>query len=465
MVALTAPWFLVRSLVTGVGLGMADAVGTVVALAAGAVVLGLPASWLASAERTAKRLLAADAPRVASVFGALAALLGLLDALTQQAPSWDEALVHASAISYADGGLIGLLRSYTSNPWLQHGHPPLGPMLYGTIADLLGKDLFIMRLGAVALGALTTLLVVRIGERLYDARTGVLAACLFLSMPLVRRMASAAMNDIMVTFLFCLALDLCLRGGRRGLASAPVVKASSSATSARSIAPKVPAPATLAVAVPVTAAPTPWLRGVLLGVVVGAGLLTKYTMLVVFPVLLLLAVTARPSRGPLLLTCLAGVVSAAILAAWLALAGHLGILDQQRAWLAERAGSATRSARGVGYALDGLLSKAPSAVGLYMLPLLWLGLRSFDRATRRSDVFVVGWILLVFVPLLLTLPDNRYPLPAYPALAILAARGLPREDTPRIVLLALLLCASVLAYYALVDLRLHAFLFGSPYRR
>ena len=59
------------------------------------------------------------------------------------------------------------------------------------------------------------------------------------------------------------------------------------------------------------------------------------------------------------------------------------------------------------------------------------------------------------------MPDNRYFLPAYPAIAMLGAHGLSRlgAGRGRALLLAALLCAVTLAYYAQVDLAQRAFLF------
>jgi hypothetical protein len=65
--------------------------------------------------------------------------------------------------------------------------------------------------------------------------------------------------------------------------------------------------------------------------------------------------------------------------------------------------------------------------------------------------------------LLLTLPDNRYFLPAFPAVALVGAQALagrPRWSA-RVLLLAFLLCAVTLAFYARIDLAQHAGVFGT----
>ena len=106
--------------------------------------------------------------------------------------------------------------------------------------------------------------------------------------------------------------------------------------------------------------------------------------------------------------------------------------------------------------------KAPAALGVAVLPSVALGAAALFRRRAMQDRFVACWIGLVFVPLLLTLPDNRYFLPAFPALAIVGAQGLvgrPRWSA-RVLLLALLLCALTVAFYARIDLAQHAGVFG-----
>ncbi len=65
---------------------------------------------------------------------------------------------------------------------------------------------------------------------------------------------------------------------------------------------------------------------------------------------------------------------------------------------------------------------------------------------NRSDLSLLVWISAVCLPVLLTLPDPRYFLPAFPALAIAGARGLHRRPDVmgRALVLALAYCGRVL---------------------
>jgi hypothetical protein len=184
-------------------------------------------------------------------------------------------------------------------------------------------------------------------------------------------------------------------------------------------------------------------------------------MLLVFPVLLALpwctgnrAVVRR--HGAVVLA-----IASALLLAWLDHAWSLGILDRQQQHLGHLAGVAQRSPR---WALDSLFFKTPAAVGVFVLPWIALGAVAMFHRRALQDRFVACWIVLVFVPLLVTLPDNRYFLPAFPALAIVGAQALAARPrwSARVVLLALLLCAITLAFYTRIDLATRASVFARP---
>ena len=345
----------------------------------------------------------------------LTLLAGVAGVVTQQPFSWDEKSVLWAADVVADGGPRGLFARYGENGWLGPQHPPLAPLMYGAVTAVFGSHLKLLRVAnlAFACGAVTAAFL--IAERLYERRTALLAGVLLLASPLFERIATAATNDMPLTFFFLLAVLLAVvlerRGGDR--------------------------------------------RAVLLGVVVGLGLLVKYTMVLVLPVLLALTWCTGNLRvarryGPVVLA-----IAFAFLLVWLDHAWSLGILDRQQERLARLAGVARRSP---GWALDALLLKAPSAIGVCVLPWVALGAAAMFHRRAMQDRFVACWIGLVFVPLLLTLPDNRYFLPAFPAVALVGAQALagrPRWSA-RVLLLALLLCAVTLALYARIDLAQHA---------
>jgi hypothetical protein len=95
------------------------------------------------------------------------------------------------------------------------------------------------------------------------------------------------------------------------------------------------------------------------------------------------------------------------------------------------------------------------------MPLLLLGAYRGFRRRSSYDRALLVWIVLICVPLLLTLPDNRYFLPAFPAFAAISARALEqrRGVNAPVLALALSLCAVTILYYAQIDLSRPVFLF------
>jgi len=355
--------------------------------------------------------------RALGVLLALTAVVGVASVFTQQPFSWDERSVLWAAEVFAESGATGLFARYGESAWLGPQHPPLVPLLYGAVAAVFGSYLKLLRLVNLAFGCGTVAVVFLIVERLYDRRLALVTGLLLLASPLFVRVASAATNDMPLTFLFCLAILVALQLARDDRDRTAVA----------------------------------------LGLLIGTGLLVKYTMVLVFPVLLALAWSdgslSRVRRhGPVVVA-----IAAAMLLAWLDHAYALGILTTQQ----QRLGRLARvSLRNPAWALDAIVSKTPAALGVYTLP--WIVLGAWAARRRLAvDGFVLAWIALVSVPLVLTLPDNRYFLPAFPALLLLAARAL--LDRPRWtaqgLLLAWLLCAITLALYANVDLAQRAFLF------
>src|SRR6185369_13876006 len=174
-------------------------------------------------------------------------------------------------------------------------------------------------------------------------------------------------------------------------------------------------------------------------------------MVFVYPVLLALVLRSGwpPRTWRLLAIVLA--VSLAMLGAWLVFAWDMVVLAQQTAKVGRLAGITTKTQR---FALQGVFIRLPSAIGIYSVPLVLLGLAHCLRFTKAADGVVVAWLLLVGIPVSLTLPVNRMFMPAFPAVTAVMALALadrPRVAT-RLVLLLATLCATTLFYYGCVDL-------------
>ena len=81
--------------------------------------------------------------------------------------------------------------------------------------------------------------------------------------------------------------------------------------------------------------------------------------------------------------------------------------------------------------------RLPSALGVYHLPLLAAGVWGAWRRRQQAEWFLLAWVAVIWLPLLVTLPDHRYFLMTFPVLAVLAANAL--QNIPRAVRPALLL--------------------------
>jgi 4-amino-4-deoxy-L-arabinose transferase-like glycosyltransferase len=230
-------------------------------------------------------------------------------------------------------------------------------------------------------------------------------------------MGTAALTDMPVTFFFLLALFLIDRLARR---------------------------ASL-------------LLSIAAGVAIGLGLLSKYTMLLIYPVLFCYIFGAGSFRRVCGHLAVSVLVSAIVLGAWLAFAYRQGILAAQAETVSGYAGVVTGGRWR--YMVEMISTELTSAVGLYNLPLVLWGILHCVNSRSKPDLLVMLWILPVFAIVTLTLPDPRYFMPAFPALAIAMARKAQvfRESASRIVVLAILLCGGAL--YLFADWYRAAFLF------
>jgi 4-amino-4-deoxy-L-arabinose transferase-like glycosyltransferase len=370
------------------------------------IVASLPAAFLtktALAERLAS-------PAFLSLALLVIALMGGMYAYLQS--GWpDETLVFAAAQQVVEPGISSFFANYAQIPWLGTQHPPLAVLIYGSALWLFGPSLFIIRLVALVFSVGILFLTYRIGCELYDRTTGIWAAGALLVTPFFFRIGTTALNDVPLTFCFILTVFLTLR-----LVATPNYK--------------------LALG---------------MGLSIGAGLLCKYTMLLVYPVVLIAALLSGQWRQLLSYLLVTLVLSLYIFDMWLVFALQLGVFNVQLRVLSTYATYVVATNAGKRWLLAILGMRLPSGIGMYLLPPLFLGVWQMFRQRSRADLFVLLWILAVFLPLMLTLPGPRYFFPAFPALAIAIARGMVHvgEERGSLVLFALLSWGGAL--YLFVD--------------
>jgi 4-amino-4-deoxy-L-arabinose transferase-like glycosyltransferase len=375
---------------------------------AGVTVYLIPAAFASRLGRI-QGYLAQDKRRL--IFGLCVAFLtAAIVYASYQEPLNDEVSLFRASRIVAVRGVAAFFADYTDIYWLGGQHPPLAPLVYGFAMRVLGVDILSLRSIAITLTLGAVLLTYRLGEDLYDTRTGLLAALLLIAVPYTLRMGTALLTDMPIEFFFVLSLLLIRRLLR---------------------APSFP----LAVAI---------------GILVGAGLLCKYTMAFIYPVLLCYFATdngfrrVKPHLGVLLLTSLG------LLIIWLAYAYRTDIITSHAETISGYAGVVTSGMGGLKYMIEMISTELTSALGLYNIPFLFLGGLHLLQQRSKSDLFLLLWIIPVFAIVALTLPDPRYFMPAFPALALAMARGMERffKVPQKVILLALLLCGGSLYLYA-----------------
>ena len=413
VIALQVIALLVRGVKLGTGSTALIATSVGLSLAAATATLALPPIALDRIRALARALVRTPPRAGLFVFAAAVAVLGS-NVYLQQPDAWDERGILGAARLIAAGGPGGLAHAYRDNAWLGPQHPPLGPLVYACAWRLGATTPTALRWLSVLVASGALLAAWRVLSRFLEGPTAVVATALLLTSPLVVRVGSAVGNDGLLLLLFWLALVCGLR----------LVEAPSKG------------------------------RAAVLGLVLLLGALTKYTMIFIAPLLPILPwATGRRWPRP---THLAITVSiAASSAGWLLAMDHLGILERQVSTLA---GIASTSAHAWRWAAISVLVSLPSAAGIYSVPVLLQGLAHLRPRRARGEAWLAVWILAVALPVSLTLPTNRFFLPAFPAISAISALGLERgfasDDRVRAALLLGSFCAVTLLYYASADLRI-----------
>jgi 4-amino-4-deoxy-L-arabinose transferase-like glycosyltransferase len=310
-------------------------------------------------------------------------------------------------------GVTSFFADYGELPWLGRQHPPLIPLINGLAMRVLGVNIFVMRMISLVFATATILTTYFLSRELYDRDTALLTTFLLSSFPFFFHIGATGSIDMPVTCFFSLGLLLMLRLLR-----------------------------------------TPsYLLSVAAGLCIGAGLLSKYTMVLIYVVMLSYFVAHGPFRRLKLHLGILVLVSAGMLAAWLVYAHHIGVFSRHRGTVVYYAGMVMTGDYGRRLIMETFVASLPSALGVHNLPVLFLGGLSLVQRRNQPDLLVLLWIASVSLPLMLTLPDPRYFMPAFPALAVVMARGLKRipEATERVVMLALFYGGEALYLYIVIS--------------
>lgn len=343
----------------------------------------------------------------------------------------DELALFATVEYLHKHGLTEFLRNYNELHWIGDQHPPLPVVVSTVTAKVFGEpQVWSVRLPTTILNLLTCYLTFLIARDLFSVRVGLLSVILLVAMPFFTRFGALASNDAYITC-FCTASALVLLRLERSTKAA-------------------------------------WRKpalSIILGIVIGIGLLCKYTMVLIygFNVLFWFITIMRwrhdrtrisdPNEAIWLFfmaVFLPFLISMCLFCPWLLAMHKFGILQVQLekiAWYlafstangsAEIAtigeeGSSHKS--GIFFSpwypqvlLQMTLVRLPSAIGVYCIPLLAIAVRSFWRDRSDPDIrsgaaFLVVWVVTLSLPIILTLPVARYLMPIFPALCIAMSRG------------------------------------------
>ena len=380
----------------------------VVTVFLGTAVYLLPERFLTWLPLDEARLARSEA-RTLLLGGLLIATVLIIFAAQQRVWTFDEEGNLIASVSVARNGVLSLFENYDRRPWLGKQHPPLVPIIYGSAMQLIGVSQLAGRLVTAVFTLGTGWLTYLVGRCLFDRQTALLGGLLLFSFPLVFRLGAAAMVEMPLAFFFTLTVLLTLR-----LTERPSVG-----------------------------------RMLLVSLAIGAGLLSKYTMVFVLPLVFgIIAVRGSFKQAVRYFGALA-IIGVVLLAGWLLFANQLDVLQSQFATVMEYAGLVLTNEYGRQVLFETVTNRLPSALGVYNLPLLALGGLFAINRRRSVDWVLLFWILSVWLPLSLTLPDHRYFLPSFPAVALVAALGVQQvpKGTARGLLLALLFGASTLYLY------------------
>ncbi|MGD9709811.1 MAG: ArnT family glycosyltransferase [Halothiobacillaceae bacterium] len=280
--------------------------------------------------------------------------------------------------------------------WGYYSKPPLIAVLIALTTSLCGDGVFCVKLGALLVYPITTFLVFRLGEVLFDARTGLWAAALFLLMPGVALSNLIISTDVLLLLFWTLGLWAFVRALETDA----------------------------------------WRHWLLVGLAGGLGLLSKYTMALFAPsvliVLLLVSEWRRHLLGPRLW-------AAALLAALIFLPNLL--------WNASHGWPTLRHTAEISNLEEGDLhwNELGEFLGGQFIvfgPLafaLWLVAAKVMSPSRQKTLlltFTLTFLLVIATQALFGRANANWAAPAFVAASVLVARwGLTH---PRLVLAALL---------------------------
>ncbi len=380
------------------------------------------------------RSLFRDEKRVLLLLLFTCVFIGVIYAIFQRVWVYDEEENYRIASVFATQGFGEFISEYTHSPYFANQHPPLVALIYGSVMKLLGVDLLIARLVSLVFCTGIVWFTYLSGKELFDGRTGLLGASILMTFPLIMRLGTVAMLDIPVTFFFLVSFYLFLSLSKK---------------------------------------PSFW-KALLLGLTIMACFMSRYSGIFVIPVLVVCALLSAKYRKTIPYLIVAFIITGILILGWLyyihgldlsvpGISRYLPIgLNPDSTHIKQVVpGWILRSEenRVWRWALNSLVTRLPSGIGVYNLPLIALGALLVVVTRKLPGIMLLMWIITVAILLLVTLPDHRYFMPTFPAMALLAGAWLRDRGrvSMQILILAYLLLFGTL--YLFVDWQREAQLF------
>ena len=361
-------------------------------------------------------------------------LIGTIYAIFQRVWVYDEEENYRIASVFARQGFGEFFNAYVKSHYFANQHPPLVALVYGSVMKLLGVDLLISRLVSLVFCTGIVWLTYLSGKELFDGRTGLFGAALLMTFPLIMRLGTVAMLDIPVTFFFLGSFYLFLL-----LAEKPS-----------------------------------WWNALLLGLTIMACFMSRYSGIFIIPVLVICALLSAKYRKTIPYLMVAFLIVGILILGWLYYLHGLDlsvpgisrflpiglnpdsthVKQVVPGWILRPEGSRIWK-----WAINSLATRLPSGIGVYNLPVIALGTLLMVLTRKLPGIMLLIWIISFTIFLLLTLPDHRYFMPTFPAMALLAGAWLRDRGrvSMQIIILAFLLLFG--AMYLFVDWQREAQLF------
>jgi 4-amino-4-deoxy-L-arabinose transferase-like glycosyltransferase len=294
-------------------------------------------------------------------------------------------------------------------------YPPLYPILLAVIFPF-GVTLLYVKLFTVIISSLTLIPTYLIGKELYDKRKAVISALLMFALPYAFLMSLQGMNDILMTLFSALFLYFFILYFKNGQGR----------------------------------------YGILTGVIVGIGLLFKYTIGIFFLSTFLFAIfyDLKNENRAISKTLLVIFISLLFIIPWIIFMYYLGLVNVQIDKLIDLSQPGRRSGS---YFISGfywwflfvaesfLVLSPTNSILLILLIVHVVDKRKFEW----KNILLLSWVIVPFIFFGVLQPLIRYWMISFPALTLLIANSiedLNREQYRGKIFFTTLVCSLVLCF-------------------